>query len=288
MPDNTFLETAPIQRDERIRLAFANEPSTNYHKHNFLELAYVVNGSALHEMNGNKSMIREGDYFIIDYGIAHKYESIGDKPLTVLNCLFIPSFIDRSLLKTRSFNEVINNYLIRFNCKTLKDHSPLFLFTDNECRVKNILLAMVEEYNAKPAGYLELLRCYLLEIIITSMRLLSDADKDVVYGNYSNYIMKYVNENYMNHITLSEIANTLGYSLPYLSQKFKNDTGISFNNYLQKVRIEQSCRLLANTDKKIIEVAQLSGYDDIKFFNKVFRKILNVTPSEFKRMIKNS
>ena len=54
------------------------------------------------------------------------------------------------------------------------------------------------------------------------------------------------------------------------------------------MRIEHSCRILANTDKKVIDAAQLVGYDDIKFFGSVFKRFMNMTPSEYRRAVADS
>ena len=62
--------------------------------------------------------------------------------------------------------------------------------------------------------------------------------------------------------------------------------GMSFAEYLQRTRIEQSCHMLENSDKKINEIASLCGYDNIKFFNKVFKSTLKITPREFKNLYK--
>ena len=76
--------------------------------------------------------------------------------------------------------------------------------------------------------------------------------------------------------------------MPYLSRKFKETIGISFREYLQNTRIEQSCRLLVNTNKKIIDIAQSVGYDDVNFFTDIFKKKMNITPREFRKTKKEN
>ena len=70
--------------------------------------------------------------------------------------------------------------------------------------------------------------------------------------------------------------------------RFREDMGISFQKYLQKVRIEQSCRLLAETNEKITHIAHNVGYEDIKFFGKVFRDVMNMSPRAYRSMVKSS
>ncbi len=130
-------------------------------------------------------------------------------------------------------------------------------------------------------GYPEMLRCTLIEILIATMRKIINDEKAAETDTTTKYIIKFIEKNYGKKITLSHISSALNYSLPYISSKFKADTGYNFSYYLQKYRIEQSTRLLANTDDAISEIAALVGYDDVKFFGKLFKKYMYVTPSEF-------
>lgn len=88
----------------------------------------------------------------------------------------------------------------------------------------------------------------------------------------------------MKSITLSGICSEIGYSLPYISTLFSKITSLSFGKYLQKVRIEKACHILANTHTNIDDVASLVGYSDVKHFRVVFRRLTGKTPSEVRSM----
>ena len=59
---------------------------------------------------------------------------------------------------------------------------------------------------------------------------------------------------------------------------------MTFTDYLQKLRIEKSCELLAGSDMRIAEIAQAVGYEDIKFFNRLFKRTLGMPPREYRRV----
>lgn len=143
---------------------------------------------------------------------------------------------------------------------------------------------MQYEYENKKPGYIELLRCHLIEIIICTMRTISKNQEEFLENDFISRIKEYVEKYYMNPISLHDISRELNFSVSYMSRKFKQDTGLTFVAYLQRKRMEQSGRLIANTDKKFSEIAELVGYRDIKFFNKVFKKQWGMTPSEFRRI----
>ena len=268
---------------QKLKMSFfkCDSIQVETHNHNFLELAYVTQGSALHTFGDSESTINKGDYFIIDYDTSHGYLSIGGKPFQVINCLFLPEFIDRSIINCKSFKAVLNNYLIRFNSASLSSDPTTQIFSDDGT-VFNLLNRMMDEYESKKPGFVEIVRCDFIEIIIQTMRKIFNKTADNFYGNYSDYVVKYISENYAKSITLSNICLELNLSLPYISAKFKRDTGATFTKYLQRVRVEQSCRLLANTNKKVIEIAQLSGYCDQKSFYNAFKLHMGMSPNVFR------
>lgn len=273
-----------FQENEKIKLMVCQQEDTLLHNHDFLEMVYVTEGKAVHTLNGKETIVRKGDYFIIDYNAFHKYTTIDHIKFEIINILFHPELIDKTLVNCFSFQDLINNYLIRFSYKTLINSPTNVIFFDDNKSIFALIEKLQYEYAEKRPGYLELMRSYLIEIIILTMRKINKENTDILYDDYSKFIIDYVEENYMKQITLTDMSIKLNFSLPYLCKRFKKDVGISFNEYLQKKRIEQSCRLIANTNKKFSEIAGLVGYNDLKFFNQVFKKHLKMTPREFKKL----
>lgn len=254
-----------------------------YHSHTFYELAYIKNGKLFHYLNGEKYKVKQGDYFIIDTNCKHKYETINNKTAEIYNCLFHPEAIDITLKHCRNFSMLIENYLIKFKQSILNYNPTTYIFHDDDGSILRLLEKLKAESHNQTYGYPEMLRCTLIEILISTMRKIINAEKAAEIDNTTKHIIKFIEKNYNKKITLSDISASLNYSLPYISSKFKADTAYNFSEYLQKYRIEQSARLLANTNKTIAEIASLVGYEDIKFFGKLFKKYMYVTPSEFKK-----
>lgn len=258
---------------------------TEEHSHNYLELAYIEDGCATHVLEGEEAFIQKGSYFIIDYDMNHQYTSMENRPVSIINCLFTPSLIDRSLKKCRKFSDLMGNYMIRINYSTLRQNPTQTIFQDDDGRIYRLVKNIQREYEEKNNGYHEVIRSNLIEIIIITMRKISDrCNERLTADDMTRYVMQYVENNYMDCLRLSAIAKELNYSLPYLSLRFKQECGETFNHYVQRYRVEQSCRLLKNTDKKVIAVAQMVGYNDLKYFNTVFKKIMGMTPQRFRRL----
>lgn len=112
-------------------------------------------------------------------------------------------------------------------------------------------------------------------------------DTQVYSGNkLISDIINYIKDNYKENITLYNLSEKFNINQSYLSQLFKNETGINFINYLTNYRISKARLLLLETDMYINDIAQEVGYDDYLYFRKVFKKVNNVTPTEY-RMAKN-
>ena len=90
---------------------------------------------------------------------------------------------------------------------------------------------------------------------------------------------------YKNDLSLNETARQINVSIPYLSAQFKKALGISFNAYLTSVRMRKAEQLLSQTNTRIHEIAQAVGYDDSRYFSRIFHKVYGVTPTEFRMAI---
>ncbi|MDF2878189.1 MAG: two component transcriptional regulator, AraC family [Clostridia bacterium] len=94
--------------------------------------------------------------------------------------------------------------------------------------------------------------------------------------------MKYICDNYAISITLNELADYTYVSTYYLSRMFKKELGKNFVEYLSEVRIEKAKELLKDKKYKTYEVAELVGIQDPHYFSKIFKKYVNMTPTEYK------
>jgi len=108
------------------------------------------------------------------------------------------------------------------------------------------------------------------------------------YSERFGTVKKYIEKNYMYDISLDKLAAIAGYSKYHFSRIFKQYTGSSHIEYVNKVRIGVAQKLLLDPDISITEVAMSSGFTSITSFNRVFKEVKHCTPSEFKKFYKSS
>lgn len=111
---------------------------------------------------------------------------------------------------------------------------------------------------------------------------LLDGKKD---NDYVALAVKHISLNYQKDISVKSVADSLFISESYLSRLFKNEVGQTFGDYLTYYRIKKACALLKRPKEKIYEVANQVGYKDQRYFSIIFKKLVGVTPKEFREKL---
>ena len=86
---------------------------------------------------------------------------------------------------------------------------------------------------------------------------------------------------------LNDLCREFNISDTYINRLFKKDTGYTVNDYLNRYRISVALHLLRNTDMRVYEIAELTGFSDYKYFSAVFRKYLDISPSSLREGTRN-
>ncbi len=119
---------------------------------------------------------------------------------------------------------------------------------------------------------------YFMEQFEMMIRAIGSASGEDVF----NDVLNYISVNYRNQLKLEDIAPLFGYSSSYFGKLFTQKMGLSFNSYLDKVRITEAARLLNETDMKVYEIAEMTGYSNTDYFYQKFRKVMDITPAEYR------
>lgn len=93
----------------------------------------------------------------------------------------------------------------------------------------------------------------------------------------------YIRRNCTQKVTLEDVANTVYLSPTYFGKVFKQEMSCSFNTYLNRLRIEKSMQLLRMTNLRLVDIANMSGFEDQSYFTKVFKKITGVSPNRYRK-----
>ena len=266
-------------------------PLSEMHSHDFLEIAYVASGVGIHLVGDKEYSVSRGDLFIINHDMPHVFRSLhlDDQMLVVYNCGFNPDFLDSSLVNCRNFTGVVHQILFHSFFPEEGITGADVHLNSNESRcAEELYQKMLSEFTRKESGYIELLRAYVIELIIMIFRAFQSNERqesrEEAHRNHLvEKVMLYMKNNLSSELRIDDLSMMAFLSSNHFCKLFKDSTGMTVIEYAQKIRIEEACRLLRETHMRIIDIAAEVGYRDVKFFNQIFKRITHETPSSYRK-----
>ena len=250
------------------------------HWHDHLEILVVLRGSVEIRVNDQLHILKEEDILMINSHEIHttrKTEEDNILLLVQLDVKYYSKYYPE--LRNMIFE---NNY---FKRQENKNDSDI---------LKTHIAKIVWKLNKKNKGYRFSVGSEVVLLLSHVMRNSREVnkkeskqvDKDKQLSKIKE-ILDYINENFEKGITLNDIASRVYFSTGHLSRFFKEMMGISFQEYLDYIRIDKASELLLCTDKLIIDVAYESGLAGAKTLNRLFKDHFNCTPSKFRNEHEN-
>ncbi|MCF0147608.1 MAG: helix-turn-helix domain-containing protein [Clostridium sp.] len=262
--------------DSPIKITYANIREYPIHWHNSIEILYVLRGSINVNVDTDSFEVLEKEMEIINVDEAHRIYS--DEDNRVLMFHIDPSFFE----------------------KYYKDINNIFFYTNST------------DDGAQEGEEYDLLRNFLAKLLCESVQKLDDFDKeveslliDLLYHLINNFhyltyereelksnteqlaryhrISKYIFNNYDSNITLQEIAKKEFLSPHYLSHEIKNATGNSFTDLVNQTRVEESVKLLLDSDLSISDISDEVGFSHVRYLNKNFKNYYGCTPLQYRK-----
>ncbi len=172
---------------------------------------------------------------------------------------------------------------------TLKDAKYYCYYLSNQC--KDILDYYLKLDNTKSSNsrqnivshifHIDELKDYYLQFFLNIGEMLK-SENIYAQGNVIDNIQTYIQHNYQKYLTQDFIASLFYLNRSYLSTLFKQKTGMKFVDYLNDVRIERAKELLRNSDRKMYQISKAVGYDNTKYFFRVFKKKMGCSPEQYR------
>ena len=148
--------------------------------------------------------------------------------------------------------------------------------TDNILKINNNFLKSIPNINNFES------LCFKLQEVVETFAESMFQIKPSKNNSTIKQAIQYIAKNFSSNITLEEVAQEVHLNPSYFSSIFKEITGSSFSEYLNMVRVEESKRLLANTNYSIIDIAIATGFNSQSYFSKVFKKYTGLSPGQYR------
>lgn len=254
-----------------------NEQIT-FHQQKTWELSYVITGSGTRIIGDTIEPFSKNEVILIPPDIPHCWsfdELDADKNGKIENITitFSRQFLENCLTAFPEMNNYINEILYNTGAISFRG--------DTLNQLRNLLISMTTETEIERlSSFIKILA------LISSSENTSIVGKQVVVDKKAKRMQKillYIMNNYQNTITLDEMARLVELDKSSFCIFFKKMTGKTFFSYLIEYRIESSCHMITKTNMTIAEICYASGFKDVPYYNRIFKKIKSITPSEYRK-----
>lgn len=262
----------------RISHAAPVEP----HTHDFMEFVYMLSGRSLHSVNSTEYPLGSGDLLIVNYGEVHNFTA--DPEARFYNILIKPAVIDKSLSECKDLFSLFETTPFRDFKSLINGQCRSVRFSPEEKNCFQYILELLrQELEKREVGFGLTTQAGVHFLLTMIFRRMSNALLEQTQGFKA--VLEYINAHYTESLSASELAALCHYNTSYFSRIFKKYTGLTFSEYLKRLRISKSCELLEE-HRKTSDLYLKVGYTNRTNFYKHFRQITGMTPLEYQKVKK--
>ena len=250
------------------------------HWHDEVEIIYIKKGRGRVTLDFTSLYVEAGDIIIVSPGQLHAIGPAEDS-MEYENIIFHPQ-----ILLSKQTDTCSTDYFSPLMDGTLT--IPV-LYQPGDPYYKEISAcvdANDEISKTNPPAYQLFIKSQLFMLFYILFNKCSSRNaqkKDYKSLEKMKLILKFVENNYMEKITIEDVAKEVNLSQSHFMKYFKNTMGTSFIDYLNEYRLTMASRLLISSDSSILDIAAEVGFDNLSYFNRSFKKRFQQTPREYRK-----
>lgn len=267
-PYNTYLCSIPLD--------FYDVP---LHWHNEMEIIYVKKGKGRVTIDFQLYNIEAGDIVILLSGQLHAISQLGSYTMEYENIIF-----STDMLLSKYGDSLNSDFFVPFLAGNIYYESIVTSSHPMYPELSSCLNRADKVCSTFEKGYKLAIKGFLFEFFYVIFH----NSEDTVVEKYSKHlnkikeVLKYIETHYHDPITIEEIAGVCGYSPSHFMRFFKNALGTSFIDYLNDYRLLMASRMLMSSDENILNIATDCGYDNLSYFNRIFKRRYGMPPSHYR------
>lgn len=246
----------------------------------FYELVTVLDGSAEHIVDGERSAISKGDVFVIGNGISHGFDNTHG--LRICNIMYRPEMLfsgDMDIRKIPGFHALF--LLEPYFSSTQRFQSRLRLTPADLALVMPLLDRAESEYTSDLPGRNTMVLACVRQLAVLLSRLYDCPTKPREISGMADAVA-FMETHFAETLSISDVIERSHYSQRHFIRLFSAAYGMTPQRYLLDVRIRHASAMLRDSGLSVTEVAMRCGFGDPNYFSRIFRKYSGNSPSEFR------
>ena len=246
------------------------------HLHPEWEITLVLENTLAVNCGTEEYVLEPGQMIIFNPNELHEFRKVGEH-VTIL-CLQVSTKILPEIPSMHVDGKLVHKYMTASELEMLKSDMGScmehYIKRDDSFALHCVGKACLLLYS---------LLCKLPSHILSS----EETDSIDKRNARLKRLIKFVDENYMHKIRLTDFAEKEECSVSYLSRFIKNTLNQNFQEYVTSVRFNCACKLIAQGEKKLLDICVESGFSDYRYFSKEFQKEYQMTPEEYRNHLKS-
>ena len=238
--------------------------STHLHYH--VEIVYMKEGYSRAFIDSDAYELRSGDLLVCFPNRIHRFEDLDQHnryDLFIVNPDIAPE-LSQKITTENPLNPVIHD----------ADSNPRLIS----------LIKILSESDSFPSTYRQImLKGYCLALFSEILDMMPMRNTKPDENQTLRTVVQFCSRNFTKDLSLAILEEELHLSKYYISHLFGDKLGVRFNDYVNSLRVSESCRLLRATDMSITEIAGASGFGTLRTFNRAFIKQMGLSPSDYKK-----
>lgn len=259
-----------------IPLDFSLVPA---HWHNDMEIIYVKKGTGRINVDLTPIIANQGDIVVVPPGQLHSIEQFEEQSMEYENIIFQLNMLMavQGDTCTEKFFQPLLQRQIGIRNHYTPDSSVYPVLSECLNNMDNICKNFSPGYELAIKG--QLFTFFHSLFSFTRESLPSHQNKSL---DRLKDILKYVETNYDEKISIADAAGICGFSQSHFMKFFKNNMAVSFTDYLNNYRLTMAARLLVSSSDAIVNIAAETGFDNLSYFNRLFKRKYGCTPTAFR------
>lgn len=279
---NVNIQIQECYEDEDLRIHFIGDvicskvSAINYHRNPGYEICFIPNGKGIFKIENETFPISKKQVFMTKAPQLHGGWPSKESPYRILYICFSIKHNSAEWIRLDSALKAIKYPMIYDQC-------------DMENVYKRLMREVIENHSYKNEMIKSLMKQYIILMLRNfkqnrEVQTENEIEKNIILVGR---VIRYMEDNIENALTLKEICEDLNYSISHLSRTFKSKTGFTVMQFYSYLKLEKAKILLAETNETVSIIGYRLGYKNIYHFSNSFKKFTGCSPSKY-RMIKET
>ncbi|MBO5371257.1 MAG: helix-turn-helix transcriptional regulator [Lachnospiraceae bacterium] len=262
-----------------IPLDFMSVP---LHWHEEMEIIYIKKGKGIVTVDLENYHVSAGSMVLIIPGQLHSIHQYENTSMEYENIIFHPN-----ILMSRQSDDCTTDFFQPLFFGTISLPTLLTPSLKNYKEIASCIDDADEICKIYPKAYQFALKSQLMRfffLLFSTCAKEKNLPKNPRTLDKIKQIIKYIECNYMRKITIADISGETGLSQSHFMKYFKQTMGTSFIEYLNEYRLTMASRLLLSSDSSILDIANEVGFENLSYFNRLFKRHFGTTPSHYRKL----